>query len=257
MMFLATAAAGGEAAGLFWAYRTLGPHLPAPSLVSVWLQCNLNALQRPAAVVRTLGEEWTAKNPFEVGAELFRRVLAHPEGVEVARIDAEHNLDEHVKWDDGRVRLSPPPMLAEIARAIAQGPTHDPDYPFVMASGLRTRWTANTIQHDPGWRKGRGPHCMLNLSTADAARLGVKNGDTVRVATRRGAFTLPAQIDAKLLDGHVWMPNGFGGTYPDADGRLVMQGVNANEITDAADRDPFTAIPHHRYVRCKLERVEG
>ncbi len=55
-----------------------------------------------------------------------------------------------------------------------------------MAAGLRTRWTANTIQRDPAWRKGKGPHCALNLSPADAASLGIRDGDTVRVSTNRG-----------------------------------------------------------------------
>ena len=110
-----------------------------------------------------------------------------------------------------------------------------------------------TIQRDPAWRKGKGPHCTLNLSPADAASLGVGDGDRVRVATRRGALELPAQIDGKLMPGHVWMPNGFG--MVSADG--MVQGVNQNEITDAADRDPFTGIPHHRYVRCRVERVAG
>jgi anaerobic selenocysteine-containing dehydrogenase len=261
MMFLATAqqlaqqAGGGENHMLFWAYRTLGEHLPAPSLVGVWFQCHMNALQRPAAVLRTLGADWSGKGPFEIAVELFRRILAHPEGVEVARIDEARNLEEHVNYEDERIRLAPAEMLAEIGRALANGPAHDPEYPFILASGLRTRWTANTIQHDPSWRKGRGPHCTLSLSAADAARLGVKNGDAVRIATRRGAVTLPAQIDPKLLDGHVWMPNGFGVAFPGADGALERQGVNLNEITDVADRDPFTAIPHHRYVQVSLERA--
>ena len=35
---LQSAANGSSAAVLFWAYRTLGPQLPAPSLVAVWAQ---------------------------------------------------------------------------------------------------------------------------------------------------------------------------------------------------------------------------
>jgi hypothetical protein len=62
---------------------------------------------------------------------------------------------------------------------------------------------------------------------------------------------MPAQIDTKLLAGHVWMPNGFG--MISADGHV--QGANQNELTDVADRDPFTGIPHHRYVRCRIERA--
>ena len=50
-----------------------------------------------------------------------------------------------------------------------------------------------------------------------------------------------------------WMPNGFG--MVSADG--VVQGGNQNELTDVTDRDPFTGIPHHRYVRCRVERVAG
>jgi anaerobic selenocysteine-containing dehydrogenase len=248
------AAGGNENRMLFWTYRTLGPHLPAPSLAAVWLLCHVNAFFRGEAVARTLGAAWASRTPFEVAAELFRRILAHPEGVEVARQAEATNLDDHLGFADERVRLTPAPMLDEIRRALATPLAVDPAFPFVLAAGLRTRWTANTIQRDPAWRKGRGPHCALNLSPADAAALGVGRGDRLRVRTRRGAVTLPAEVDPKLQPGHVWMPNGFGMTYPELEG--LVDGANQNELTDTADRDPFTGIPHHRFVPCRLERVE-
>ncbi|MBI2962136.1 MAG: molybdopterin-dependent oxidoreductase, partial [Deltaproteobacteria bacterium] len=137
---------------LFWTYRALGPHLPAPSLAAIWLQCHVNAMMRTASVLRTLGEAWRDESPFEIGTEIFRRMLAHPEGVEVARIDERRNFDDHVGFDDRRVRLAPEAMIAEIRRAAAAPPPADPHYPFVLAAGLRTRWTANTIHRDPRWR---------------------------------------------------------------------------------------------------------
>src|SRR5438067_1628216 len=237
---------------LFWTYRTLGPQLRSPALAAIWLQCQLNAMLRLPSVLRTLGPDWQARSPFEVAAELFRRILDHPEGVEIARIAEDTNPEDHLGFEDGRIRLAPEPMLGEIGRAVASPPAHDASFPFVLAAGLRTRWTANTIQRDPAWRKGRGPHCALNLSPADARDLGLRDGDRVHVATRRGAVTLPAQIDPKLLPGHVWMPNGFGMVH---DG--MLDGANQNELTDTADRDPFTGIPHHRHVRCRLERAAG
>jgi anaerobic selenocysteine-containing dehydrogenase len=239
---------------IFWAYRTLGPQLPAPSLAFVWLLCGLNAMLRTASVLRTLGSEWEARSPFEIAGELFRRILAHPEGVEVACQDENTNFEDHVGYEDKRVQLAPEPMLAEMKRAIATAPAHDPDYPLILGAGLRTRWTANTIQRDPSWRKGRGPHCALNLSPADAQHLGVRDGDAVRVSTRRGALTIPAQIDAKLLQGYVWMPNGFGNVFTaKGDSAAKPVGANSNELTDVADRDPFTGVPHHRYVQCRVE----
>jgi anaerobic selenocysteine-containing dehydrogenase len=240
---------------LFWTYRTLGPHLPAPSLAAVWLMCHLNAMLRTPSVVRTLGVEWEGRSPFEIAAETFRRILAHPEGVEMARTAEETNLDDHLGFADKRIRLAPAPMLAEIARAIDTPPLQDPQDPVVLASGLRTHWTANTIQRDPAWRKGRGPHCALHLSPGDAQRLGVESGQAVRVSTRRGAVTLPAAIDAHVRDGHVWFPNGFGMTYPAEHGAggIEIIGANMNEITDSADRDPISGCPHHRYVLCRVE----
>lgn len=254
MAFLGTAQAssrGGQPEILMWAYRTLGPHLASPSLTALFFIANLNAMFRPESVLRTLGPEWEGKLPFEIGAELFRRVMDHPEGVEIARQRLETNFEDHLGFADRKVRLAPPPMMPEIRRALASEPTVDPAFPLVMAAGLRTRWTANTIQRDPAWRKGKGPHCALNLSPEDAAALGISSGDTVRVATNRASVTMPAQVDKKLMAGHVWMPNGFG--MVSADG--MVQGVNQNELTDVADRDPFTGIPHHRYVRCRVERV--
>lgn len=254
MAFLGTAQAlstGGQDEMLVWAYQTLGPHLPAPALSGMFLVAHLNAMFRTESVVRALGPEWESKSPFELGTELFQRILAHPEGVEIARQRLETNLEDHLGHADGKIRLAPAAMLPEIRRAIATEPAVDPRFPLVMAAGLRTRWTANTIQRDPAWRKGKGPHCALNLSPADAGSLGVRDGDLVSVSTNRGNLTMPAQIDAKLMAGHVWMPNGFG--MISADG--TVQGANQNELTDTADRDPFTGIPHHRYVRCRVERA--
>jgi formate dehydrogenase len=254
MAFLGTMQAlssGGENEIMVWAYRTLGPHLPSPALAAAFLIANLNAMFRTQSVLRTLGPEWADKAPFEIGAELFRRFLAHPEGVEMARQDMETNLEDHLGWADRKIRLAPEAMMPEIRRALATEPVVDPQFPLVMAAGLRTRWTANTIQRDPAWRKGKGPHCALNLSPDDARVLGVREGDQVRVSTKRGVLTMPAQIDPKLMAGHVWMPNGFGMISSDG----MLQGANQNELTDVADRDPFTGIPHHRHVRVRVERV--
>jgi anaerobic selenocysteine-containing dehydrogenase len=254
---LQTASKGSSAEMLFWGYRTLGPKLPAPSLTVVWAQCHENALLRRDAVLRSLGEDWKDKNPFEVAAELFRRILDHPEGVEIARADVSDPLLSNIGFEDKKIRIAPEPILEEIERAVRTELPTDPDYPFVLAAGLRTRWTANTIQRDPTWRKGRGPHCALHLSPRDAEVLGVQAGGTVRVSTRRGAVELPAALDSKLQNGHVWIPNGFGVRYPNGDGELEVQGVNINELADASDRDPISGCPHHKYTLCRVERATG
>jgi anaerobic selenocysteine-containing dehydrogenase len=251
------AAAGSQAKMLFWGYRTLGPHLPAPALTAVWAQVYANAFQRLDTLLRTLGEAWRERGPFAVAHEVFRRILAHPEGVEIGRVDPDRGLAGIIGFADQKIRLAPPPMLEEIGRAVRTDRPSDPRFPFVLAAGLRTQWTANTIQRDPAWRKGRGPHCALNLSPTDAAALGIAGGDRVRLITKRGAVELPAAIDKRLQPGHVWVPNGFGARYPkDGTGALETIGVNLNLITASDERDPFTGCPMHKYTLCRVERCE-
>lgn len=240
---------------LFWIYRTLGPLLPSPALSAIYLLCHANTFTRRQNVLRTLGPAWRFRSPFAIAAELYRRILEHPEGVEILRQSTDDNLGDHIHYHDKRVRLAPRPLVDEIARAIRTRPQADARYPFVLATGLRTRWTANTIQRDPKWRKGRGPHCTLSVSPADAERLGVKGEDIVRVETPRNAVELPIFVDDRLQDGHVSMPNGFGMIQKQEGERIELDGVNANELTDANDRDPFTGCPHHKFVPCKIERV--
>lgn len=246
----------GESQLLFWGYRAMGHHFPAPSLTAIFANSIANAMERTDSVVRAFGPEWAGKDPFTLGEEIFRRILDHPEGVTVAIADESNSLEQYMGFEDKKIRVAPEAMVAEMKRALETRTNHD-EYPFVLASGLRTRWTANTIQRDPTWRKGQGPHCELHLHPDDAASLSVEKGDSLRIETNRGAIVLPAAIDPKLQPGHVWMPNGFGVEYAETiDGERVTQGANCNEITDAADRDPITGCPHHRYVPVKLTRIE-
>ena len=247
----------GRAHLLFWIYRTLGADLPSPALSAIYLLCHVNALTRRKDVVRAFGPQWRWRTPFALAAEMFRRMLDHPEGVEIARLSTEDNLGDHIAFEDKRVRLAPKEVVEEIARAVRTRLQADPRYPFVLATGLRTRWTANTIQRDPKWRKGRGPHCTLSLSPADAERLGVKGDDVVRVETPRNAVELPAFVDDRLQAGHVSIPNGFGMILEQEGERIELDGVNCNELTDVADRDPFTGCPHHKYVPCRIQKVSN
>ncbi|RMD81703.1 MAG: hypothetical protein D6815_11095 [Candidatus Dadabacteria bacterium] len=235
----------------------MGPQLPDPVLASVWLQCMQNAVARKDAVVRAIGFEWQDKDPVAIGLELFRRVLAHPEGTEIARAEVSRNLEENIGWPDGKVRLAPEPLIAELRRCIETPPARSQEYPFVLASGLRTRWTANTIHRDPSWRAGAAGRCTLHISPEDARRLGIDSGDLVRLRTARGSAELPAEIDGNVLAGHVWVPNGYGMVLgdPTTGEQCGTVGVNLNALADAQDRDPLTGIPHHKATPCNVEPV--
>lgn len=236
---------------LFWSYRTLGPKLPAPSLVAAWFLALQNAIERRREVLDVVGPKWRFKTPFALGRELFRRLIDHPEGVLLARLPVEDHLERIIEYSDGRIRLDPQPMIAALKSLVDDEPRSLKDFPLALSAGFRTRWTANTIHRDPAWRKGKGPHCTLHIHPEDAATRDIAEGDAVRVVTRAGEVTLAAEIDDGVLPGQVAIPNSFAIEYPTEAG-VVRHGVELNALTSAEDRDPFTGVPWHKCVPCQV-----
>jgi anaerobic selenocysteine-containing dehydrogenase len=247
-----------ESQFLFWVYAGIGHHFDAPSLVAPYGLCQDNAANRTEEVLRVFGEEWRGKSSFELGEELMKTILDNPRGVQIALADMETNIESHIHFEDKMIRIAPQEMLGEMERCLATQFEQDDEYPMTLSAGLRTRWTANTIQRNPEWRKGSGPHCELHITQADAERLGLAKGEIARIETPRGSVELPVAFDKKLQDGYAWFPNGFGARYS-ADHNVVgeLQGANANELTDIADRDPFTGCPHHKAIKARISKVEA
>ncbi len=261
--YLAAAAAAAAVSGrnpyrafarvVFWTYETVGKQLPAPALSAMWMLSHLYALTRRDDVLRAWPELSRHRVPGALGEQIFAKLLAHPEGVEVGRLDEARNLEDHVSHPGGKVRVAVPEMLSEIRRALAAAPAEPGgEFPLILNGGQRTHWNANTIQRDPAWRKGKGPHCGVSLHPDDAARLEISDGMLCDVTTARGRVQLPAIVDAAVSAGNVLIPNGFGLRYPDASGVLQATGIAINELTDAQDRDPFTGCPHHKTIRCRV-----
>lgn len=95
----------------------------------------------------------------------------------------------------------------------------------------------------------------LRIHPADAAALGIDDGDPVRVTTRAGSALGSAALDPAMSRGQVALPNGLGVDFPDGDGCAVVTGVAPNELTSFDDRDPIAGTPHHKHVRARLQRV--
>ncbi len=241
----------------FWLYETLGPQLGNPMQSLLWLMSHGYALSRRAQIERALPEARGMRNPFALGEYIFQKLLDHPEGVVVGLQDKANNFAEFCAYRDGKARIYQRDFAKDIER-VMQGEAQavDADYPFILNGGLRTGWSANTIIRDPSWRKGRGPHAALHMSSEDAAALGVESGALVRLSSRRGTVTVPVKVEANTLPGHVHLPNIFDLKYPDpVTGELKSTGVSINELSDADDRDPYTGIPHLKHIRCRIEPV--
>jgi anaerobic selenocysteine-containing dehydrogenase len=240
-----------------WMYETLGATLPAPPLSLLWLMSHGYALTRRAELNAAVPEARSLKNPFAAGELVFNKLLAHPEGVLLGQSPSLGNFARHCHHQDGKAHIFQSDWIADIRILVNKPPKQNADYPFILNGGLRTGWTANTIVRDPAWRKGKGPHCPIILNPEDAIGLGIREGDLVRLESKRGAVEGPAKLEPGTARGHLSIPNGFGMRFPDpVTGELMQVGILINELQDIQDRDPYTGCPHTKAIACRVMRVD-
>ncbi|NCE65339.1 formate dehydrogenase subunit alpha [Pseudoflavonifractor sp. 524-17] len=118
----------------------------------------------------------------------------------------------------------------------------DSEYPFILSTGrilyhYNTRAMTGKTQ---GLMEIEGSS-FIEVNEKDAVRLGIANGDKVKVSSRRGSITSVARVGAKVSPGETWMPFHF----PDG---------NPNWITNAA-LDKYARIPEYKVCAIRLEKA--
>jgi formate dehydrogenase major subunit len=83
------------------------------------------------------------------------------------------------------------------------------------------------------------PAATASMCSADLARLGLKAGQVVRIASRRGQVQLQLRRDDGTPEGAVFIP-------------FAYQEAAANLLTNSA-LDPFGKIPEFKYCAVRIE----
>ena len=186
-----------------------------------------------------------------LGEEIFQKIIDHPEGIWVGKIDPEKNQGE-LKTDDGRINLYIPELLCELQRVDAESEeaalVPDLQFPLILMAGRHTSMNANTLMRNPAWNEGKRD-CTLAMHPADAEALKLIDGQTVRVTTEAGSEEIELEVTDTAYKGHVAIPHGFGMVYG---GKKYK--ANVNRLTKNTNRDWF-GTPIHRYVPCRVEAV--
>ena len=108
-----------------------------------------------------------------------------------------------------------------------------------MLVGRRHLRSNNSWMHNVhALAKGRD-RCTLLVNPADARRLGLRDGDRARVASRVGQVEAPVAVSNEMMPGVVSLPHGYGHKVPGTRLRVARQhaGVNSNLLTDEAAID--------------------
>lgn len=80
----------------------------------------------------------------------------------------------------------------------------DEDYPFQLTTGRRLQFY-NTGVQTQDYKKIKNAEEYLEICEADAKKLGLADGDIVKVSSRRGEVTVKTKISKKMSPGLVFM----------------------------------------------------
>jgi len=207
---------------------------------------------------KALEEEGTIIGKDNAGEELYQKLLDHPEGVLLCRIDPTRNW-ELVRTPDKKAVLDAPELL-DLFRGLEIPEETDfrtrSDFPFVLQTGERSDYNANTIQRDPTWRKNE-PTSWLRMHQEVAEQLGVADGETVRLVTEHAEVMVAARVTDDIYPGNLSMPHGYGLLWENEEtGELEPHGVNVQELVSAQHRDRLSGVPYHKYIPARVEKVE-
>jgi formate dehydrogenase alpha subunit len=83
----------------------------------------------------------------------------------------------------------------------------DDKYPMILSTG-RTLFNYNigNMTRKTEAIEQKQPENFVEVHLDDASRLGIRNGDKVRVSTRRGSLVVRAHVARKVRPGALWMP---------------------------------------------------
>jgi formate dehydrogenase major subunit len=118
----------------------------------------------------------------------------------------------------------------------------DDEYPFWLSTGrVHVHYHTGTMTRVSPSLHAEMPEGSLEMHPEDGSRLGVRQGERVRVASRRGEITAKVILTDRVDRGVVFMPFHFAETC-------------ANVLTNPA-HDPTAKIPEYKVCAVKVEKA--
>jgi predicted molibdopterin-dependent oxidoreductase YjgC len=119
----------------------------------------------------------------------------------------------------------------------------DDEYPLILSTGRRLwHYHTGTQTHRSAGFDEVCSEELIELSPDDAERLGIADGDMVRVTSRRGSVEVKAWVTRRSPPGVCWMAFHFPASH-------------ANVLTSEVG-DPVTQTPELKQCAIRIERIE-
>jgi formate dehydrogenase major subunit len=119
----------------------------------------------------------------------------------------------------------------------------DDEFPFVLNTGrYREHWHTGTMTRRAKALDALSPEPFADMHPDDLQRLGIHDGEFVRLRSRRGEIRLKARASMRMSPGSVFVPFHF-------------KEAAANLLTIDA-LDPYGKIPEFKFCAVRVERLD-
>lgn len=191
--------------------------------------------------------ELTRGRDLDITGVTYELLAARPGGVcwpfPEGATDEQPRLyaDGQFPTDDGRARFHVPAY-------VPPADDRDAEYPLALVTGrVKDQWHTMTRTGSVPKLLRSEPNPFLEIHPTDAARHDVRDGDLVRVTSRRGSAELRARITGSIRAGTVFAPFHWG----------ALRGHNTapNRATNTAI-DPHSKQPELKFTAVQVALVE-
>jgi len=183
----------------------------------------------------------------------MRRVTPSMAGISYARMEK----PESVHWPCPTLEHPGTPILHREKFSSADGlgtfygieyrppaEVADAEYPFTLMTGrlifhyhTRTQTDRCSIPHH------EAPNGFVQMNFKDAKALGIKDGEKIKLSSRRGEVETIARVGEDVAPGVLYMTMHYGNAA-------------ANKLTNTA-RDPMSKMPELKHCGVKIEKIAG
>jgi anaerobic selenocysteine-containing dehydrogenase len=170
------------------------------------------------------------------------RLREHPHGVKLGEIRT-GILREKLMTADKRVHLRSDDIGREAERLLAEALPTTSDFPFQLIGRRDLRSNNSWLRNLPKLMRGDRDR-RLRLHPDDAGRIGLVDGEVVRVRSRVGAVDAEVRITDEIMPGIVSLPHGWSDGV-ETHRRVVAElgrGPNCNELIDHREIEPLAGM---------------
>ncbi|MBU2490417.1 MAG: molybdopterin-dependent oxidoreductase, partial [Proteobacteria bacterium] len=192
------------------------------------------------------------------GGLTMEEIKQHPHGLDLGPLEG-NRLPDRLYTPDKKIHLAPKPFVEElgvVAGELSRMTRFPRRYPMTLVSRRQVRTNNSWLHNSPKMMKKNA--CTAWLNPEDAAPLGVRDGDAIRVRSRVGEISLPVRLTEDVMPGVVCVPHGWGHTRPGIHLSVAAQnpGVSVNDITDNRFLDHITGTAAFSGVPVRVEKAE-